>query len=350
VAKYGGSQFLPLLNKEACLHSPTARTLYLLKHNGLAHIQTDNTEFLQMDTPLAKIWLQKAINYPNITLSLNRKYLNQLLLLNITTLDQITLLNKTTIMNVIEFQKHHKKPTPTIKKALKIASYLFCTTNYTNECNPPYNIHIQSYTLVPEIISQLNQNFFCNPLPENNLQDNIQEFPKPPKQMQQLQNYPITTITDIKQFKRKDKLGTIKIFTSYKCKWIQPENQNYTMWMSSDKVFPNNQQNIAEYNLTLLRQFYITQQQKHYYNIIEKHFHQPQSKDARYIHEPLHLPLIQINLNECNPDSDIKTTQPTIQIIQEKAHIFTNNGNHLITIPKDRLEWLWKQYNTNLNS
>jgi hypothetical protein len=349
VAKYGGSQFLPLLNKEACLHSPTARTLYLLKYNGLAHIQTDNIEFPQMDTPLAKIWLQKAINYPNITLSLNRKYLNQLLLLNITTLDQITLPNKTTIMNVIEFQKHHKKPTPTIKKALKIASHLFCTTNCTNECNPPCNIHIQSYTLVQEIISQLNQNFFHNPLPENNLQDNIQEFPKPPKQMQQLQNYPITTIIDIKQSKRKDKLGTIKIFTSYKCKWIQPKNQNYTMWMSSNKVFPNNQQNIAEYNLTLLRQFYITQQHKHYYNIIENHFHQPQSKDARYIHKPLHLPLIQINLNECNPDSDIKTTQSTIQIIQEKAHIFINNGNHLITISKDRLEWLWKQYNINLN-
>jgi hypothetical protein len=151
------------------LFSPTARTLYLLKHNGLAHIQTDNIAFPHMDTPLAKIWLQKAINYPNITLSLNRKYLNQLLLLNITTLDQITLPNQTTIMNEIEFQKYHKKPTPTIKKALKIASHLFCTTNCTNECNPPCNIHIQSYTLAPEIINQLNQNFFHNPLPENNL-------------------------------------------------------------------------------------------------------------------------------------------------------------------------------------
>jgi hypothetical protein len=180
-AKYGGSQFLPLLNKEACLHSPTTRTLYLLKHNGLAHIQTDNIAFPHMDTPLAKIWLQKVINYPNITLSLCRKYLNQLLLLNITTLDQIILPNQTTIMNEKEFQKYHKKPTPTIKKALKIASHLFCTTNCTNECNPPCNIHIQSYTLAPEIINQLNQNFFHNPLPENNPQANIQELPKPPK-------------------------------------------------------------------------------------------------------------------------------------------------------------------------
>jgi hypothetical protein len=37
LTKYGGSKYLPLLNKEACLHSPTSQTLYLLKHNGKAH-------------------------------------------------------------------------------------------------------------------------------------------------------------------------------------------------------------------------------------------------------------------------------------------------------------------------
>jgi hypothetical protein len=87
LAKYGGSQHLPLLNKEACLHSPTSRTLYLLKHNGLAHIQIYNITFLHIDSPLAIIWLQKTVNYPNIIASLSRKYLHQLLLLNIITLE-----------------------------------------------------------------------------------------------------------------------------------------------------------------------------------------------------------------------------------------------------------------------
>jgi hypothetical protein len=73
LAKYGGSQHLPLLNKEACLHSPTARTLYLLKHNGLAYIQTDKTAFPHNNTLLAIIWFQKTINHPNITANLNRK-------------------------------------------------------------------------------------------------------------------------------------------------------------------------------------------------------------------------------------------------------------------------------------
>jgi hypothetical protein len=168
--------------------------------------------------------------------------------------------------------------------------------------------------------------------------------------MQKLQDYPITTITNPKHSKRKDKFGTTKMFTSHKCTWTQPEDQNYTMWMATDKVFPHNKPNITNHNINLLKQFYLTQQHKHYSNKIEKNFHQPQSKDTRYIHEPLNLPLIQINLNECNPDKDIKTIQPTIQIINDEAYIFTELGNLLITIPKTRLEWLWKQYNTNLDT
>jgi hypothetical protein len=168
--------------------------------------------------------------------------------------------------------------------------------------------------------------------------------------MQKLQDYPLTAIIDKKHSKYIDKLETIKKFTSYKCKWMQPENHNYTMWMLTDKVFPYNKPNITEHNLRLLKQFYLTQQHKYYHDIIEKNFHQKQSKDTRYIHEPLQLPLVQIHLNECNPDTDINTIEPTIQIIHDKALIFTNNGNHLITIPKDRLEWLWNQYNTNSNT
>jgi hypothetical protein len=104
LAKYSGSQHLPLLNKETYLYFPTARILYLIKLNGLAHIQTDNITFPHINTPLATIWLQKTINYPTITANLNCKYLHQLLLVNITTLEQITLPNRTTLMNEKEFQ------------------------------------------------------------------------------------------------------------------------------------------------------------------------------------------------------------------------------------------------------
>jgi hypothetical protein len=141
LAKYGSSQHLPLLNKEACLHSLTATTLYLLKYNDLEHIQTDKATFPHNDTPLATIWFQKTINHPNITANLHRKYLHQLLLLNITTLEQITPPNRTTIMNEKEFQQYHKKSTPTIKKALQIASHIFCTSICADACRTPCNIH-----------------------------------------------------------------------------------------------------------------------------------------------------------------------------------------------------------------
>jgi hypothetical protein len=189
-AKYGGAQYLPLLNKEACLHSLTTRILYLLKHNGLAHIQIDNTTFPHMETPLATIWLRKTNNFPTITPNLNRKYLHQLLLLNITTLEQITLPNRTTIMNEKEFKQYHNKITPTITKALKIASYLFCTTNCTITCQPPCNIHQQAFTLLLEIINHPNQNFLHTPFPEIIPPINMPEFPKPPNRMQKLQDYP----------------------------------------------------------------------------------------------------------------------------------------------------------------
>jgi hypothetical protein len=245
VAKYGGSQHLPLLNKEACLHSPTSQTLYLLKHNGKAHIQTEATTFPITETSLATIWLQKATDHPTITLNLNHKYLHQLLLLNITTLEQITLPNRTTIMNDKEFQQYHKKITPTIKKALKIASHIFCTSNCLETCRPPCNIHQQTFTLLPEIINRLNQNFLHTPFPKVNPPINTLELPKPPKRMQKLQEYPITAIIDKKNSKRMNKLGTTKKFTSYKCKWMQPENYNYTLWMPTDKVFPHNKPNIT---------------------------------------------------------------------------------------------------------
>jgi hypothetical protein len=285
------------------------------KNNGKAHIQTENITFPNMETPLTTIWLQKATNYPTITPNLSRKYLHQLLLLNITTLEQITLPNRTTIMNEKEFQRYHKKTTPTIKKALKIASHLFCATNCLETCQPLCNIHQQAFILLPKIISRPNQSFLHTPLPEINPPANIPKPPKPPKRMQKLQDYLLTAIIDKKHSKCTDKLGTIKKFTSYKCKWMQPENHNYTMWITTDKVFLHNKPNITTHNLSLLKQFYLTQQYKHYHDIIEKDFHQIQSKDTRYIYEPLQLPLVQIHLNECNPNSDINTVEPTIQII-----------------------------------
>ena len=213
----------------------------------------ESITFPHTDTPLATIWLQKTNNYPTITPNLNKKYLHQLLILNITTLEQITLPNRTTIMNKQEFKKYHNKIIPTIKKALKLATHIFYTTSCVPTCHLPCNIHQQTYTLLPKIINWPNQNFFHTPFPEIIPPTNIPDLPKPPNKMQNLQEYPIKDIIDIKHSKRTDILGTTKIFTSYMCKWTQPDNHNYMMWMNTNKLFPQNTPNITEHNLILLK-------------------------------------------------------------------------------------------------
>ena len=58
------------------------------------------------------------------------------------------------------------------------------------------------------------------------------------------------------------------------------------MWMATDKVFPHNKPNITNHNLILLKQFYLTQQQKHYSNIIAKTYtsHNEKTQDMYTSH------------------------------------------------------------------
>jgi hypothetical protein len=346
--KHGGAELLDTLTKKACKNSSKARTLYLLKHKEEAYIKSFHENHHIGKPPLAKIWFEKAMQHQRLLIELSHKYLNILLLSNITTFEQITLPNKTTIIQNEDFKKFHQKPTPTIKKILKIAAEMFCSTNYNNTCRLPCNIHLHTYTLTPDIANKINQNFTHNPIIENTIPENTPELPKPPKEMMNLQNYPITSITNKKTYEKKDKYENIKKFTSYKCEWELPNNQEFATWISTDKLFPHNNNNISTYNLTKLTQFYHSKQQEKYQNIMNKNFYHSQNKDTRHIHEPLYLPLVQIQLYESNPDTDIQTDYPTIQIIKEEAHIYSQEGNSVIIISKKRLEWLWKQYNKHI--
>jgi hypothetical protein len=74
------------------------------------------------------------------------------------------------------------------------------------------------------------------------------------------------------------------------------------------------------------------------------HFLQQQLKDTKYISPPTILPLIHISIDKCNPDKDIDFNTPTIQLNHDDAHIYEQNGTHLITISIIQLTWLWNQY------
>jgi hypothetical protein len=98
------------------------------------------------------------------------------------------------------------------------------------------------------------------------------------------------------------------------------------------------------HNLTLLTHYYTRIQHRTYTNLITIHFLPEQPQGTKYIPPPLALPLIHISNEECHPSRDISTTQSTISITHNQAHIYQNNGKYLLTIPITRLQWLWTQF------
>ena len=82
-----------------------------------------------------------------------------------------------------------------------------------------------------------------------------------------------------------------------------------------------------------------------YENIIRGNYFFTQNKDPRHISPPLNIPIIKIYTHECNPEKDINTSTCKIQTQGDNAHIHDETCKHLITIPYDRLTWLWTQYN-----
>jgi predicted transposase YdaD len=88
--------------------------------------------------------------------------------------------------------------------------------------------------------------------------------------MLNLHKHPIKTIFDKKTYERKDKYGSTKKFTSYKCQWKLLDNQKYTTWIPTNNLFPYNNNNISEHNLIILTQYFQSKQQKRHQNIINK--------------------------------------------------------------------------------
>ena len=119
--------------------------------------------------------------------------------------------------------------------------------------------------------------------------------------------------------------------------------------MPQRELFPLNIPNVIEHNTSLLVNYYTKKHHTFYTNIINANFLLAQNKDTRYIPSQLTILLAHISTNECNLERNIKVDIYTIQIENEVAHIYEEKGKYLITIPIDRLKWLWKQYTQSLN-
>jgi hypothetical protein len=138
--------------------------------------------------------------------------------------------------------------------------------------------------------------------------------------------------------------GIMKKDISYLCQWIINIHNTYNKWLTQRDMFPWYEANTCAYNSGLLTQYYTEKQHKHYSNLINAHFATEQQRDTRYVTPATIIPMAHISIHECNPESDIETSKNTIQMHFDVAHIYEDKGRHLITIPKTRLHWLWKQY------
>ena len=298
-------------------------------------------------TPFEQIWCQlSTIQLPHINPTQTLKILHKLLLYNIYEIKHITLPNGINLMTQEDFKNYHIKPTKLIKQALDIAEQLICYPWCNPNCQNPCDNHHPPHTLKEEYIKL-----------DHNIEPRIIEDPihpptppHPPQPLPPLNiknnptRYPIHSILDHKETKTKDKYKITKVYQSFLYQWSLLNNIVYNKWIPQREIFPLNLPHVIEHNTSLLVNYYSNKQNTFYKNIIDANFTLEQNRDTRYIPPPLIIPLVHISIDECNPKKDIKVDTCTIQIQNDTTHIYEETWKHLITIPIDRLKWLWKQY------
>ena len=345
LAKFGGSEGIPRIKYHQCVRSPITRTLFLLKQEAGVHLKSTMEKNLISTSPLENAWMKEAQNIHNLNPKTSLKLLQKLLLHNILKLEQITLPNGLHLMSPSDFKNYHSNPTKLIKSALNIAQQLFCHPSCPPQCQQPCTHHYPPRTLKDNYII-INHNILPRqpeppthppspphprqPIPPRNILTNSRQFP-------------IHIILGHKQRHYIDPNGITRNDTSYLCQWIT-QNNAYNKWRTQRDLFPWYDTHTCIHNIKLLTQYYTQEQHKHYSNLISAHFATEQRRDTRYVTPTTIMPLVHISIHECNPESDIETNTSTIQTQLDVAHIYEDNGRHLITIPKTRLDWLWKQY------
>ena len=121
--------------------------------------------------------------------------------------------------------------------------------------------------------------------------------------------------------------------------------QLITKKLAQRELFPYHTPRVIQHNTNIILTYFTRKQHTLYENIIRENDFFTQNKDPRYISPPLNIPLVQISTHKCNPKKDINTNTNKIQVQCDNAHIYDKTGKHLITIPYNRLAWLWTQYN-----
>lgn len=344
MATYKGSTTLNKITTNDSLHSPTTRTIALLNQYGV-HLRRFEDTFPETHIPLEQNWNTEHHKLAPPQQLASQKLLIRLFTTGIHNITQLSTPTSKTLLNPSQFQQKYGTYAQLQKSALLSCQIMFCqkalctsscsqpctTPHLTNRLLTPYQTHLPNFPPSPP-----------TQLPHTPPISN----PTPVQITRQLHKYPINHILANKPFARTDRQFQISSYTNkYYCQWIFPNNTNYTSWLLEKHVFPYNIPTITHHNTSLLKQYYVHQQNLEYSHILSKHFHQPQLTDSRHIIQPSDLEHVHISLTKCNPDKDMYTQRPIIQTEHDHANIYDATGKYILTIPLSRLQWLWKQYN-----
>jgi ribonuclease HI len=314
-AKYRGSLHLPKLKQQACSRSPIARTLFLLKREYEIHVTTTNKAFPVKKTPSEITWRTNPIYH---TLSdhskiQSQKYLDKLYTYGITTLPQILNKTNTSFLTPEEFRITYKNLPKTIKAALQQAQILFP----------------QSQQPAPQITPQIIQHLTHNTDPNLN----------------PILGKTIHKIIKEKTTTRKDKGGAQAIKKTYLCQWQTTNNTTHQWRTEEDLLHPDNI--FLTHNLLTITQYHTATTTQNTTNTYTKYLTNTQTNDTKFIHPPLTITNLTLNIHECNPDKDIITNKPSITTHALGANIYDQKRNFIATLTLERLHWLWNQFSHN---
>ena len=146
---YGGSKN-PTILTVACIHSPTTRSIYLLKTSGKIHFKKymDGSHITKQ--PLETKWLTQRFQHPYINLKTSLRYIHKLYLFNITDIMQLTQNCGTKLMTIQDIKTQHGPITNIMHKIHQKLQILFCEPTCTITCPTTCSSHAPPLTLLQD--------------------------------------------------------------------------------------------------------------------------------------------------------------------------------------------------------
>lgn len=141
---------------------------------------------------------------------------------------------------------------------------------------------------------------------------------------------------------QKDKWGAQAVKISYLCQWQTASGPTQQCRTKEDLLHPDNI--LLDHNLLLIAQYHTKALKHKTTQAYATYLNHTQTKDNKFIHPPLKITNLTIFTLECNPNKDILTNNPTIQVLVLESHIYDQGGNYMATITTEKLHWLWNIY------